>query len=162
MNRDPDDLLLAYAEAQAAIERMEERMCLSPVREAWEMRMAAVEREALALLDSGHPSRADRGGNGRTRLALSNEVAKFWQHAHGRAIAPEALLSDLGALISWLGLINQAYFKLPPTKLLFVSGQCKPGRPPAKRYIRHRPCCIALAYPLYGENMVRLGVPIAS
>lgn len=48
----PDhNMLLAYAQAQAAIERIEERRRLSPVRHPWRTRCLIAERQALARID---------------------------------------------------------------------------------------------------------------
>ncbi|MDE0880215.1 MAG: hypothetical protein OSB00_16385, partial [Sphingomonas bacterium] len=44
-------LLLAYAEAQAALERVEERRRLSPVRDPWRTRCLIAERQAMARID---------------------------------------------------------------------------------------------------------------
>lgn len=47
----PHELILAYAQAQAAIERIEERRRLSPVRHPWRIRSLIAERQALARMD---------------------------------------------------------------------------------------------------------------
>lgn len=96
-------LLLAYADAQSALARVEERLRLSPVRQPWKARIALAERHALAGVDAYDlPEEAIRI-DARGRTATSAYDLTHWKHAIDMPITLEALMTEPSALLAWLG-----------------------------------------------------------
>lgn len=97
------DLLAAYADAQGALVRVEERLRLSPVRWPWKARMAFAERQALAAFDAvDFPDDAlavDRRGRvGSTAYDLTH-----WKAAIGVPISLDAVTHEPAVVLAWLG-----------------------------------------------------------
>ncbi len=96
-------LLLAYAEAQAALARIEERLRLSPVRQPWATRMALTERQALAGIDAVDLPDEVVTVDAHGRVITSGYDLTHWKQAIGRPITLAALKTDPPALLAWLG-----------------------------------------------------------
>lgn len=96
-------LLLAYAAAQTALARIEERLRLSPVRGPWKARMALAERQALAAIDAYDLPEEAVTVDARGRVVTGSYDLTHWKHAIGRPITLEALMADPAALLAWLG-----------------------------------------------------------
>jgi hypothetical protein len=96
-------LLLAYADAQTALARVEERLRLSPVRLPWKARMALAERQALAGIDAYELPEDAVTIDGRGRAITSAYDLTHWKHAIGMPITLDALMTDPSALLAWLG-----------------------------------------------------------
>ncbi|AMK26452.1 hypothetical protein [Sphingobium sp. TKS] len=99
----PPDLLLAYAEAQAALARLADRVTLSPVRGPLQTRIALAERQALAALDSLDLPEDALTVDARGRVATTPYDLTHWKQAIGQPIALTALAHDPAALLAWLG-----------------------------------------------------------
>ncbi|AMK20197.1 MULTISPECIES: hypothetical protein [Sphingobium] len=97
------DLLTAYATAQAALVRIEERGKLSPVRGPWRTRTALAERQALAAADAVDWSVDNVTIDARGRLVPSAYDLTHWKQAIGAPITLAALAQDPAALLAWLG-----------------------------------------------------------
>ena len=96
-------LLLIYADAQAALARIEERLRLSPVRGPWKVRMALAERQALAAVDAYDLPDEAVTVDARRRVVTGGYDLTHWKHAIGRPITLEAVMADPGGLLAWLG-----------------------------------------------------------
>jgi len=120
----PPDLLLAYAEAQAALARLADRVTLSPVRAPLLTRMALAERQALAAVDAiDLPADAlmvDRRG----RVATTAYDLTRWKVAIGQPITLDALAHDPAALLAWLGADQPRVWDGDP---LLTAGDRDPG-----------------------------------
>ena len=99
-------LLPAYADAQASLERIEERLRLSPVRRPWKGRMAIAERQALARVDGVDFDLAQVHVDGRGTVSSSVYDLTHWKRAIGSAITLEAILNDPEDLLDWLGVAD--------------------------------------------------------
>ena len=99
----PPDLLLAYADAQAALARLADRVTLSPVRGPLQTRMALAERQALAALDSLDLPDEGIMIDTRGRVATTAYDLTHWKQAIGHPIPLTALAHDPAALLAWLG-----------------------------------------------------------
>lgn len=97
-------LLLAYADAQARLERLEERRRLSPVRTPLRIRTLIAERQALARLDHQTLAEEDIYVDGRHRVSTSEFDLSLGRHAIGAAIRLDVILRDAPALLEWLGI----------------------------------------------------------
>jgi hypothetical protein len=98
-------LILAYAEAQGALERLEERRRLSPVRRPWRIRTLIAERQALARIDNSPIDDLDFAIDGRGAVATSAFDLSHWRQAVGAPIALDMLLEDGAGLLDWLGVV---------------------------------------------------------
>ncbi|MDE0947732.1 MAG: hypothetical protein OSA39_12965 [Sphingobium sp.] len=96
-------MLLAYAQAQAAIERIEERRRLSPVRHPWRTRCLIAERHALARLDGRALDDLDIEVGKRGAVSTSPFDLSAARDSIGTATSLEALIHDGPALLRWLG-----------------------------------------------------------
>ena len=94
--------LVAYADAQAALVRIEERLRLSPVRQPWRAHMALAERQALAAIDAcdlpKDALRVDRRG----RVQTTAYDLTHWKPAIGAPITLATLRGDPAGLLAWL------------------------------------------------------------
>jgi hypothetical protein len=99
-------LILAYAQAQGALERLEERRQLSPVRRPWRIRTLIAERQALARIDNSPIDDLDFAIDGRGTVSTSAFDLSHWRQAVGAPIALDALLNDGIALLDWLGVTS--------------------------------------------------------
>lgn len=97
-------LLLAYADAQTALGRVEERLRLSPVRQPWKTRMALAERQALAWTDAIDLPEEAVTVDVRGRVVTSDYDLTHWKHAIGMPITLDGLMADPSALLAWLGI----------------------------------------------------------
>ena len=97
-------LIIAYAQAQAAIERIEERRRLSPVRQPWRIRSLIAERQALARIDGLAIDDTDVQIDGRGMVGPSPYDLTHGRQAIGVPISLDALLHDGMALLEWLGI----------------------------------------------------------
>lgn len=102
----PQELILAYAQAQAAIERIEERRRLSPVRHPWRIRSLIAERQALARMDGLTVEKDAYHVDGRGAVTPSPYDLSHGRHAVGTPISLDALMHDGPALLAWLGFTN--------------------------------------------------------
>ena len=98
-------LILAYAEAQGALERLEERRRLSPVRYPWRIRTLVAERQALARIDNSPVNDQDFTIDGRGAVSTSAFDLSHWRQAVGAPITLDALLNDGLAVLRWLGVV---------------------------------------------------------
>ncbi|CCW17908.1 hypothetical protein EBBID32_22570 [Sphingobium indicum BiD32] len=105
---DRNRLILAYAEAHGALERLEERRRLSPVRRPWRIRTLIAERQALARIDNSPIDDLDFTVDGRSTVTTSAYDLSHWRQAIGTPIALDALLNDGMALLRWLGVAPPA------------------------------------------------------
>lgn len=108
-------LLLAYADAQAKIERLEERRRLSPVRVPLRIRTLVAERQSLARFDDHPLADADIDVDGRHRVSTSEFDLSLGRHAIGADIRLDTICHDAPALLAWLGIQS-------PEQSLSVSG----------------------------------------
>jgi len=99
----PPDLLLPYAEAQAALARLADRVTLSPVRGPLQTRMALAERQALATADAHDLADDVLTIDRRGRVATTAYDLTHWKQAIGQPITLHALAHDPAALLAWLG-----------------------------------------------------------
>ncbi|MEQ6332206.1 hypothetical protein [Sphingobium sp. MK2] len=100
----PDhNLLQAYAQAQAALERIEERRRLSPVRQPWRTRCLIAERQTMAQMDGRALDDLDVQINARGRVSPSAFDLSFARDSIGASISLDALMRDAPALLTWLG-----------------------------------------------------------
>lgn len=97
----PPDLLLAYAEAQAALARLADRVTLSPVRAALQTRMALAERQALATADAHELADDAITVDRRGRVATTPYDLTHWKLAIGQPITLQALAKDPAGLLAW-------------------------------------------------------------
>lgn len=103
---DPDHqnaLILAYAEAQGTLDRLEERRKLSPVRGPWRVRTTMAERQALARIDNSPIDDLDFAIDGRGAVSTSPFDLSHWRQAVGAPITLDALVHDGMELLNWLG-----------------------------------------------------------
>ncbi|WP_426387743.1 hypothetical protein [Sphingobium sp. R-21] len=96
-------ILPTYADAQAALARIEERLRLSPVRGPWKARMALAERQALAAIDAYELPDEAVTIDARGRVVTGTYDLTHWKYAIGRSITLDALMADPAALLAWLG-----------------------------------------------------------
>lgn len=96
-------LLLAYAEAQAALERVEERRRLSPVRDPWRTRCLIAERQAMARIDGQLLDDLDVHVSGRGMVSTTPFDLSHARDSIGTFISLEALVQDGPTLLAWLG-----------------------------------------------------------
>lgn len=101
-------LIQAYGQAQGALERLEERRRLSPVRHPWRIRTSIAERQALARIDNSPIDDLDFAIDGRGTVSTSPFDLSHWQHAIGRPISLNTLLNDDMGLLRWLGILPSA------------------------------------------------------
>lgn len=99
-----ESLILDYASAQAALERLDERRSLSPVRDAFRIRAIVAERQALARIDGAPLDDAEIAVDGRGQVTTSAYDLSHGRDAVDQEIALDQLLRDSGALLEWLGL----------------------------------------------------------
>lgn len=98
-----ESLILDYASAQAALERLDERRSLSPVRDAFRIRAIVAERQALARIDGAPLDEAEIEVDGRGQVTTSAYDLSHGRDAVDREIALNQLLHDSDALLEWLG-----------------------------------------------------------
>ena len=98
-----DMLLLAYAQAQGALERLDDRMRTSPVRYPWSRRTAMMERRALAWVDDFDLPEEALIVDGRGWVRTSDYDLTHWKAAIGTPIGLRSILEDAGALLDWFG-----------------------------------------------------------
>lgn len=98
-------LILAYAEAQGALERLEERRRLSPVRYPWRIRTLIAERQALARIDNSPIDDLDFAIDGRGAVSTSAFDLSHWRQSVGVPITLDALLNDGLEVLRWLGVV---------------------------------------------------------
>lgn len=96
-------LLTAYADAQSALARIEERRKLSPVRRPWKMRCFIAERQALAWIDATSIDSNAFKVDGRGHISGADFDLTHWRRAVGAAVTLDVLRDDGDALLSWLG-----------------------------------------------------------
>lgn len=96
--------ITAYADAQAALERLGERRRLSPVRRPWRTRALLAERLALARIDGTPALDSDFHIDGRGAVTPSPFDLTHCRNAVGARISLNALVQDSDALLDWLGL----------------------------------------------------------
>lgn len=100
---DDNTLLLAYAEAQSALSRIEERRKLSPVRHPWKIRCFIAERQALAWADATTVEADSFQIDGRGSIGGAAFDLTHWRQAVGAAVTLDTLLADSTGLLDWLG-----------------------------------------------------------
>lgn len=103
---DPLSEIQAYADAQSALERIEERRRLSPVRAPWRIRCLIAERQALARIDHMPLTAEAFRVDGRGAVSTSAYDLSHWSRAVDAPIRLAALLSDPVALLQWLGALD--------------------------------------------------------
>lgn len=103
------DLLSAYADAQSALARMEERRRLSPVRRPWKIRCFIAERQALAWIDATAVDTNAFKVDGRGSIGGASFDLTHWRQAVGAPINLDTLLADPDGLLNWLGVNDTAY-----------------------------------------------------
>lgn len=86
-------LILAYADAQGALERLEERRRLSPVRRPWRIRTLIAERQALARIDNSPIDDQAFTIDGRGAVLPSAFDLSHWRQAIGAPITLDMLLN---------------------------------------------------------------------
>nr|WP_254911392.1 hypothetical protein [Sphingomonas sp. CDS-1] len=96
-------MLLAYAEAQAALARLADRVTLSPVRGPLRSRMAWTERQALATADAHALADDAVTVDRRGRVVTTPYDLTYGKQAIGQPITLQALAHDPAALLAWLG-----------------------------------------------------------
>ena len=96
-------LLPLYAEAQAALARLEERRRLSPIRRAWKTRCFIAERQALAWIDATMVDAGDFQVDGRGTIRGGAFDLTHWRQAVGTPVTLDTLLTDSLGLLQWLG-----------------------------------------------------------
>lgn len=106
-------MLQLYADAQAALERIEERRRLSPVRKPWRIRTLIAERQALARIDNSPIADDSPAIDGRGAVTPSPFDLSHGRHAVGASISLDALLSDGAALLDWLGVRSTSALDTP-------------------------------------------------
>ncbi|WP_097093777.1 hypothetical protein [Novosphingobium sp. Chol11] len=94
--------LVAYAAAQAALVRIEERLRLSPVRRPWRARMAWTERQALAAIDACDLAADALRVDSRGRVQTSAYDLTHWKAAIGAPVTLATLRGDPAGLLAWL------------------------------------------------------------
>ena len=105
-----DMWIMAYADAQGALERLRERRRLSPVRRPWRTRAVLAERLALARIDGTSVRDDDFTVDGRGAVTPSPFDLTHWRKAVGARIGLEPLVQDSGALLDWLGYSPAPHF----------------------------------------------------
>jgi hypothetical protein len=100
---DRSDLMLAYAKAHGALERLDDRWATSPVAGAWRARMAWTERHALAWADSFDIPADALVFDKRGRLRSGDYDLTHCKDAIGAPISRRALLEEPEQLLAWLG-----------------------------------------------------------
>ncbi|WP_088189896.1 hypothetical protein [Sphingobium sp. Z007] len=98
-----DGLLSHYADAQAALVRIEERRRLSPVRRPWKIRCFIAERQALAWIDATSIDADAFTVDGRGRVSGASFDLTHWRQAVGAPITLDTLRDDNVGLLDWLG-----------------------------------------------------------
>ncbi|WP_261371125.1 hypothetical protein [Sphingobium sp. B2] len=98
-------LILAYADAQGALERLEERRRLSPVRRPWRIRTLIAERQALARIDNSPIDDQAFTIDGRGAVLPSAFDLSHWRQAIGAPITLDMLLNDGLGVMRWLGIV---------------------------------------------------------
>ncbi|HAF42200.1 MAG TPA: hypothetical protein DCG90_10620 [Sphingobium sp.] len=101
-------LIVAYAEAQALLARLEERRRLSPVAFPLRTRMRIAERHALARWDKAPLHDSDIQVDGRGAVRTSDFDLSRGRQAVGAPIELDSILTDAEALLRWLGLVSDA------------------------------------------------------
>ncbi|KMS52214.1 hypothetical protein [Sphingobium cupriresistens] len=96
-------LLSLYAEAQAALARIEERRRLSPVRRPWKIRCFITERQALAWLDTTSVEASAFTVDGRGSVGGAAYDLTHWRQAVGAPVTLGTLRADSIGLLDWLG-----------------------------------------------------------
>lgn len=96
-------LLLTYAHAQGALERLDDRMRISPVRYPWSRRTAVFERRALAWVDDFDLPDEALILDGRGRVRTSDYDLTHWKAAVGAPISLRSILEDAAAMLDWFG-----------------------------------------------------------
>ena len=91
-----------YAAAQSALERLEERLKLSPVRVPLRSRMQIAERQALARMDETVLMEEDVYVDGRRTVSTSPFDLSRSRHTMSAHITLEALAEEPGAVLEWL------------------------------------------------------------
>lgn len=103
----PSSPLLAYADAQSALERIDERRRLSPVRRPWRIRCLISERHALARIDNSPLDDDVIRVDGRGSVSTSAYDLSHWSRAVGAKIDLTTLRTDPHGLLRWLGAIDE-------------------------------------------------------
>lgn len=98
-------LILAYADAQGALERLEERRRLSPVRRPWRIRTLIAERQALARIDNSPIDDQAFTIDGRGAVLPSAFDLSHWRQAIGAPVTLDMLLNDGLGVMRWLGIV---------------------------------------------------------
>lgn len=96
-------LLSLYADAQAALARIEERRRLSPVRRPWKIRCFIAERQALAWIDSTSVEANAFTVDGRGSIGGAPFDLTHWRQAVGAPVTLDTLRTDSIGLLDWLG-----------------------------------------------------------
>ena len=99
-----EDRQLAYAHAQEALGRLDERMRLSPVRAAFRVRAHVAERQALAAIDAVPLHDHDIEIDGRGTVRTSTFDLSLGRRSIGTPISLDALAGDAMAVLDWLGM----------------------------------------------------------
>lgn len=99
--------LLAYADAQSALERIDERRRLSPVRRPWRIRCQISERQALARIDNRPLDDDVIQVDGRGSVSTSAYDLSHWSRAVAAKIDLTTLRTDPHGLLRWLGAIDE-------------------------------------------------------
>jgi hypothetical protein len=99
-------LLLAYADAQSALERIEERRKLSPVRRPWRNRCIIAERQALARIDKAPLDDDAFRIDGRGTVSTHAYDLTHWSRAIGAPIDLMTIQTKPRALLRWLGALD--------------------------------------------------------
>ncbi|MEC3948007.1 hypothetical protein [Sphingobium sp. HWE2-09] len=104
-----DDLALisAYADAQSALARIEERRRLSPVRRPWKIRCFIAERQALAWIDATSVDASAFTIDGRGSIGGASFDLTHWRQAVGAPVTLDILRTNPNGLLDWLG-VNDA------------------------------------------------------
>ena len=96
-------ILSLYADAQAALARIEERRRLSPVRRPWKIRSFIAERQALAWIDATSVEASAFTVDGRGSIGGAAFDLTHWRQAVGAPVTLDTLRVDSSGLLDWLG-----------------------------------------------------------
>jgi hypothetical protein len=96
-------ILSLYADAQAALARIEERRRLSTVRRPWKIRSFIAERQALAWIDATSVEASAFTVDGRGSISGAAFDLTHWRQAVGAPVTLDTLSSDSSGLLDWLG-----------------------------------------------------------
>ncbi|BBD01989.1 MULTISPECIES: hypothetical protein [Sphingobium] len=96
-------LLVAYADAQSLLARIEERQRLSPVRRPWGIRRFITERQSLAWIDATAIDADAFTVDGRGHVSGADFDLTHWRRAIGAPVTLDMIRSDSAGLLDWLG-----------------------------------------------------------